>query len=106
MELAQSLASKSLEPGPRRNLTLFQNLKGLTCAALEFPSLHEQTYEPSKEKNTFQNLVLQVAKAAAMGPRHDETLLEEAISNPYLSAVKRDAASARKAGWFWELPIV
>lgn len=50
-------------------------------------------------------LGLQVAKAAAMGPRHDETLLDQAVTNPYLSAVKRDAASARKAGWFWSYKL-
>ena len=44
---------------------------------------------------------MQAAKALAMGPRHDDSLLSDAIVEPYLSTVRKDAASARKAGWFW-----
>ena len=44
---------------------------------------------------------VQVAKAAAMGPRHDDSLLAQAVGEPYLSTVRKDASSARKAGWFW-----
>ena len=46
-------------------------------------------------------LDLQAAKALAMGPRHDDSLLSETVLEPYLSTVRKDAASARKAGWFW-----
>ena len=44
---------------------------------------------------------MQVAKALALGPRHDDSLLQDSIGEPYLSNVRRDVASARKAGWFW-----
>ena len=44
---------------------------------------------------------VQKAKALAMGPRHDESQLLEVVSEPYLSAVRKDAAATRKAGWFW-----
>lgn len=36
-----------------------------------------------------------------MGPRHDESLLDQALAEPYLSTVRGEAAAARKAGWFW-----
>ena len=36
-----------------------------------------------------------------MGPRHDDSLLTQVVTEPYLSTVRKDASSARKAGWFW-----
>ena len=47
------------------------------------------------------HMFLQVAKALALGPRHDGSLLQDVIAEPYLSKVRKDVASARKAGWFW-----
>lgn len=44
---------------------------------------------------------MQAAKALALGPRHDEALLTGVVTDPYLSKIRKDVASARKAGWFW-----
>lgn len=43
----------------------------------------------------------QVAKKAAMGPRHDIAALSGAVAEPWLSVVIKDAAAAERSGWFW-----
>ena len=40
-----------------------------------------------------------------MGARHDDSLLQDVIAEPYLSTVRKDVASAKKAGWFWSFRL-
>ena len=47
----------------------------------------------------------QVAKQLAMGPRHDDSLLSGVVAEPYLTKVRKDVASAKKAGWFWSFRL-
>jgi len=41
----------------------------------------------------------------AMGPRHDDSLLAATVAEPYLTTVRKDVASAKKAGWFWSFRL-
>lgn len=45
------------------------------------------------------------AKAAALGPRHDVSRLPLTTAEPWRSAVERDAAASRSAGWFWTFKL-
>lgn len=46
-------------------------------------------------------LLVQAAKAQALGPRHDISALSTAVAEPWLSVVVKDAAAAEQSGWFW-----
>lgn len=53
------------------------------------------------KSNPVYDHVRQEAKAAAMGPRRNGTLLSEVLAEPLLSVIRDQASQAQAAGWFW-----
>ncbi len=49
--------------------------------------------------------LLQEAKSAALGPKHDTSRLASTVGEPWLSVVTQEADKARESGWFWEYDL-
>lgn len=76
-----------------------------SCAELNVPGdMHQHELRQLASRRFVLIILLdtlQDAKAAALGPRHLTNTLPEVLTEPLLSTVQSQAATAAGSGWFW-----